>query len=736
MRRTRLLTLLLAIPALAQTPIVDGRLPAPAVAGTVDYEPDPFSAVVGALVDTVTAADIDAGLDFICAPATRFALTDEAYATGSELAQRLGGLGYDVEVDAFYTALGLQSVAAGDGVCCLVGSAGLLYTSTNGGTDWIRRDDGSRPLTLNETAVAVGEPRRLSAGGAQTGYLQSDDGGASWYDVELPLEGNYSVTGIQRPAADDVHLTLWGAGGGVYYSSPDNGATWQSADLGFGPQPYGVLGLEFLDTQHGWACGYRDQGQSRLGYISRTTDGGASWTPWSFSGPIVVNVSFADELHGYACGNDLELILATDDGGASWTEVHRFDRDPEAGAYEYLGDIEALSAEHAVAVGYGGVVLETTDGGANWSYLREPAEDPDSASRISLTVIDDEHWIACGDGALEMTTDGGANWTSRLADLGLPPALNIFAHREGSAGTEGPLLIAPYDCYSEDPWFEAPGADANGSGTAALLAVAQALAGLEPARGCGFLFTSTRYLPGGFSLSGGTRFTDTHPDYRPEAVLDLEAVGYTSDAALDLYLLGNAPEQELMDALADYAAWYVDGLEIQLLYNALPAYDVGAFWQIGVPAVYCSEYYVDSDERNFNHGTVEDTRDTLNPRLILLAARLAAAFAAAEADFTGGIELGPREPYAYPNPFRPAGHEAVTFTGLPPGGEVRVYTLDGTLVHTGSADDGPYDDGDGDVWRHVWDGGGDAGQSLAAGVYLYRVEGPDGHALGKLTLIR
>ncbi len=716
----------------------------PLAAGTLenaprstDYDPAPYSAAVARLVETLDRADVETALDRLLAPPTRFALTPDCRDLGEGLAEHLRDLGYSVEEDEFLTALGLQSLDHNGAFCCVVGAAGLIYTSTDGGASWTRRDDGSRPKTLNEVAVATDDARLLSAGGAGNLLLGSRDGGLTWSDVETPLAEEGSITGLQRPGGETVYLTSWSSSGSSFLRSTDDGDTWTIHDPGFGPQPYAILGLEFIDANNGWACGYRVSGQSDIGCVARTTDGGFSWQVWSTTGRIFVNTSFADTLHGYAVCNDREAIYRTDDGGASWELCHEFNDPDDAELYEYLGDVEALSADHAVAVGYAGVVLETVDGGDSWSYLREPSADPDFDNRIALSVLDDDRWLAAGDGALESTTDGGLTWTDLLPTLGLPPAVNVFAYRTGSSGEEGPLLIAAYDTTSEDPWFDAPGADANGSGAAALLMAAEALAGIEPERSLGFLFTSSRYLPGGFGRSAAERFIATHSDYVPRCALNPEAVGYTSDSALDLYLLGNAPDEELMNAVAGYATDYVPGLDIYLEYNFFPVYDIGPFMEAGIPGAYCSEYYLEIDDANYRRGTIEDTRDSLNPTLVLLSARLATAYAAAEAGLGGELPTVPISPYVYPNPFRPASsHTELTFAGLPPAGEVRVYSIDGELLHSGFADEGPFIENGTPTWRHTWDAANDHGEPLASGVYLYRVEGPDGYALGRLAIIR
>jgi hypothetical protein len=96
--------------------------------------------------------------------------------------------------------------------------------------------------------------------------------------------------------------------------------------------------------------------------------------------------------------------------------------------------------------------------------------------------------------------------------------------------------------------------------------------------------------------------------------------------------------------------------------------------------------------------------------------------------------------YAVPNPYRSGGSRLTTanyhnfpddkirFVNVPTNCEIRIYTVSGDLV-----------------WEYKHEGGGNiewdttnrGGESVASGVYLYRVEDPDGgQVFGRLIIIR
>jgi len=80
---------------------------------------------------------------------------------------------------------------------------------------------------------------------------------------------------------------------------------------------------------------------------------------------------------------------------------------------------------------------------------------------------------------------------------------------------------------------------------------------------------------------------------------------------------------------------------------------------------------------------------------------------------------------AYPNPFRLAEGNQVTFTGIPAGSNLLLMTTSGDTVRRWAGTNGS------DV---VWDGRNESGQEVASGMYLWYVESSD--LKGKLIVIR
>ena len=73
-------------------------------------------------------------------------------------------------------------------------------------------------------------------------------------------------------------------------------------------------------------------------------------------------------------------------------------------------DVQALSPERAIVVGYSGKIVETTDGGRTW----KPQQSNTDLALYSLHMVDnDVGWISGQDGLILHTTDSGKTWTKQ-----------------------------------------------------------------------------------------------------------------------------------------------------------------------------------------------------------------------------------------------------------------------------------------------------------------------------------
>lgn len=320
------------------------------------------------------------------------------------------------------TAL-LYSVAFGSAtVGVAVGGLGTIVRTTDGGMTWtpvattgnqydsvkfasattafavsgdgIRRsDDAGLTWTLIAGTTGMhdidfGDPQHAVATGPGASSVHTSDGGATW----TTLVGAQSNLKAVAFAGKSTVVVL----GEAIQRSLDAGKTWgPTSPIALVALPP-INALRYADPLVAVAVG----GDSSAPLITRTTDGGATWTG---VGPptndVLVGVDFASPTIGAAVGAG--VILRTVDAGVTWTVVSSVQS-------RRLFGVRFASPKVGVAVGRQGLVLRTDDAGATWT----PSASLGSASLTAVTfgsattgIIGDE-----GGGILR-TTDAGLTWS-------------------------------------------------------------------------------------------------------------------------------------------------------------------------------------------------------------------------------------------------------------------------------------------------------------------------------------
>ncbi|MEW6605823.1 MAG: FlgD immunoglobulin-like domain containing protein [bacterium] len=86
--------------------------------------------------------------------------------------------------------------------------------------------------------------------------------------------------------------------------------------------------------------------------------------------------------------------------------------------------------------------------------------------------------------------------------------------------------------------------------------------------------------------------------------------------------------------------------------------------------------------------------------------------------------------YVYPNPFKPAIHNRMTFADITDSATIRIFTVAGELVKTIEVT--PVDSG-----RPTWDGKNEDGEKVASGIYIYVITTEEGYKIsGKIGIIK
>ncbi len=343
----------------------------------------------------------------------------------------------------------------------------LVVTEAEGADIWRTEDDGLHWTRLyrRDSTRGYTDIERL-AGGALVAVstdgdlLRSMDEGATWANfTESPGDGERAVLealiflpGGKGLAGGDVRV-----GAGVaYLESTDGGASWQpmpSAPAIPVPQVFAFSG-----DQVGLVGGYGTAGAS---WVSRTTDGGTTWTTQSLAPNYVgsaVDIDFGSATRCYAAlygGTNVNYVYASTDAGATW-----FPASTGLSAAVRLDAIDFVDALTGYVAGgsSGAAIYRTTNGGANWTPVGQVG--------LISDPIRGMHWFDAATGlvtsfaGIHRTTNGGATWTRVNAEGNLD-----LSFRDQAVGyacsvldpvvwrtTDGGVTWAPIDL----PWTEGP----------------------------------------------------------------------------------------------------------------------------------------------------------------------------------------------------------------------------------------------------------------------------------------
>lgn len=267
----------------------------------------------------------------------------------------------------------------------IVGSNGTLLKTTDGGTNWERvilPPQFSRDLVREVWALDAQRLRLLGEYNltqrptsaeldARSFLLTSDDGGASWQEVELARPPDKPRRRVQRNE-----------------TTPPN----EQEQVERLNSPV-LTGLVFAGGKHGWLVG-------ESGTIQSTRDGGATWQmQYATSRKLFYDVCALDAQQAWIVGGG-GLILRTVDGGANWNEQ------PTLGTAT-LRAVQFVDARRGWAAGINGTILTTTNGGNRWQIQTSNSEQTlNDLWFISAT----EGWVAGERGTLLHTHDAGATW--------------------------------------------------------------------------------------------------------------------------------------------------------------------------------------------------------------------------------------------------------------------------------------------------------------------------------------
>ena len=288
-----------------------------------------------------------------------------------------------------------------------VGENGAIWSTTDGGFTWSKQTSGvSETLT---DVVFADASTGVVVGSAGT-ILSTSDGGETWaVDTSATWHNLFGVCFASQ-------TETWAVGSLTILHSTSGGSSWSAEPSG--TARYATLqDITFLNEDLGWAVGY-------AGAILRTIDGGNTWecqkreSVYDLADVWYYDVTFVDSLNGWCVGgrgeSPIGLLLHTSDGGKHWT-AQSFD------STQRLYGITFVNTDTGWAVGgdwegdVGAIVLKTTDAGLTWI---ESANIP-TANRLEAVAFVDalNGWAVGCKATILRTTDGGDSWENQYTGL-------------------------------------------------------------------------------------------------------------------------------------------------------------------------------------------------------------------------------------------------------------------------------------------------------------------------------
>jgi len=239
----------------------------------------------------------------------------------------------------------------------------------------------------NNTGIAFGD--------TLTTIVRTSNQGAAWNGVNMSyLDGDIhssayiTANTIVAVGKDDQ------TGNGVAMRSTSGGSTW----LPDPTLPEQVYDLTFFDALQGWICG-------KNGYISRTSDGGVTWTAQTSGTSEDLNtIKFTTLAEAWVVGTgNPGTILYTGNSGALWSPQ-------TSNTTEDLNGVYFDDVITGWAVGNNGTIMATTDGGTNWV-----AQTSGTNEDLSEVVFLDPAtgWVVGDNGTVLATNDGGSSWSTQ-----------------------------------------------------------------------------------------------------------------------------------------------------------------------------------------------------------------------------------------------------------------------------------------------------------------------------------
>jgi ELWxxDGT repeat protein len=280
---------------------------------------------------------------------------------------------------------------------------------------------------------------------SSAGIFKSDDGGTTWFQLYLPLTGQYYFSPLSSFFLNDEKGYVGTSEGEIFFTN-DGGRTWKtrlteswnefqhlffvSENKGYAISRFGDL-LQTVDGGHTWlsvnlsALGWNPRVQDvwfiddKKGFLATydnvysSSDGGQTWVTVSGVNGAT-KIKFYDALTGYLYGGN-GMLYKTSDGGKTWKSfIPGMSPSQVVGVAQTSGKMFIANKDYYYSDQSARSLAVSSDEGATWSALNYY---PDS-DMYQIRFTDAQKGIVIGEYGLFRTTDNGLTWNHITMDIG------------------------------------------------------------------------------------------------------------------------------------------------------------------------------------------------------------------------------------------------------------------------------------------------------------------------------
>ncbi|MBS1517316.1 MAG: hypothetical protein JSS91_04445 [Bacteroidetes bacterium] len=316
---------------------------------------------------------------------------------------------------------GQRAIVYDAGTVWTAGDYEYVYRSTNNGVNWdsVKFYDNSNPNQPSPFIIyGIGaNGNDLIVTGASGQLTTSNDGGASWRNKNYSVGVSSTYSSIwMNDILIDPKIWVGGNSGGMLYSS-NGGTNWTSQTTSHSTT---IFKIDFVNSATGYIAG--GNAFAGLGEMSKTTDGGATWTYLALPSPLSTyqlnTVDFVNATTGWTGGTaglfTPNLTAKTTDGGATWN-LQNLETAP------LTGTTNLKMVDENIGYLVSNSLYKTTNGGAtDWVKNIDPYVTGTSWS--NLFVLNKDVVYLCGNGTggvkkIIRSMDGGQTWTDLTGNL-------------------------------------------------------------------------------------------------------------------------------------------------------------------------------------------------------------------------------------------------------------------------------------------------------------------------------